>query len=485
MLKVKGLKINYILNLTRVILTTLTGLIVFPYINRTLGLLAVGKYEYTNSIITYFLLFSSLGVPIYGIRQIARVRDNTLKRTKVVLELLILLLITTFITYILFFILLLTQSKLNDYKNLLLIMSPMIFLNNVGLEWFFQGIEDQTYITKRFILIKIISLTMLFLLVKDSSDLVLYTAIMTFSMTVSNIFNFFHIIKFIKPSLIRLKDLNIKPHLKGVLTIFFATISISIYILMDNTILGYLVGDKYVGLYSTSNKLIRFVILFITTLGSIMLPRLSYLYESKQIEIYFHYLSKSLNYILFFSIPISIILFYFSEIIINIMAGPEFKGSIIAMQILSPLVVIIGLAYFLAFMVLYPQGKEKIYTIIVFISAIISVFLNILLVPKFYHLATAWVNLIVESFGLFMMIFFMRKQLYKFQFFSWQNFNYLLGGFIMIIFLSFFNERKEIFEVILLCLISISLYFSFLTLRKDSIIFESLKRIKTTIKKII
>ena len=177
MLKVKGLKINYILNLTRVILTTLTGLIVFPYINRTLGLLAVGKYEYTNSIITYFLLFSSLGVPIYGIRQIARVRDNTLKRTKVVLELLILLLITTFITYILFFILLLTQSKLNDYKNLLLIMSPMIFLNNVGLEWFFQGIEDQTYITKRFILIKIISLTMLFLLVKDSSDLVLYTAI--------------------------------------------------------------------------------------------------------------------------------------------------------------------------------------------------------------------------------------------------------------------------------------------------------------------
>lgn len=483
MLKVKGLKVNYILNITRIILTTLTGLITFPYVNKTLGVIAVGRYEYANSIITYFLLFSSLGIPMYGIRQIARVRDDIIKRTKVVVELLLILLITTIISYGLFFILLRYSSNLSSYKEILLIISPIIFLNNAGLEWFFQGIEDQLYITVRFILIKIISLVLLFLFVKSEADLTIYTFIMTFSITGSNIFNFIYIKKFIKLSIIKFSELNIKSHLKGILTIFLAAISSSIYIQMDKTLLGYLAGDKYVGLYATSNKLINFAILFITTLGSIMLPRLSYLYESKQIEMYNHYLKKTLRYILFFSIPISITIYINSNLIINIMAGPEFYGSITPMKILSPLVIIIGLAYFLAFMVLYPQGKEKLYTIVVFISAIVSITLNLIFIPKYYQLAAAWVNLIVELLGVILMVFMTRKELNKIHFFSLNNASYFIGGILMYGFLVSINHVNNIYLIGLICCCSFIIYLSFLYLMKDPILLENLNKIKNYLKK--
>ncbi|WP_313374676.1 flippase, partial [Chishuiella sp.] len=431
MLKVKTLKVNYILNITRTVLSTLIGLLVFQYVNKTLGVNAIGKYEYANSIITYFVLFSSLGIPMYGIREIARVRDNELQRTKAVIELLSILLITTIISYILLYILILNINSFNNYKEILILISPIIFLTNIGIEWFFQGIEDQMYITIRFIIVKAITLILLFFLVKTQNDVLIYASIMTFSTAGSNIFNFFYIKKFINLSLIKMKNLDLKKHLKGIITIFLATISVSIYLQMDNTLLGYLVGDKYVGLYSTSNKLIRFAILFITTLGSVMLPRLSYLYEKNEIESYNKYLQKTLKYILFISVPLSTIFFSFSDFIIEVMAGKEFIGSVIPMKILSPLVIIIGLAYFLAFMVLYPQGKEKLYTIVVFISAIVSITLNIILIPKYYHIATAWVNLIVELLGVILMIFMTRKELNKIHFFSLNNTYYFIGGLLM------------------------------------------------------
>lgn len=484
MLKVKTLKVNYILNISRTVLSTLIGLLVFQYVNKTLGVDAVGKYEYANSIITYFVLFSSLGIPMYGIREIARVRDNELIRTKVFLELLSILLLTTIISYSLLFFLIFNINSLNNYKEILILISPLIFLTNIGVEWFFQGIEDQLYITVRFIIIKAITLTLLFLLVKTENDVLTYAAIMTFSTAGSNIFNFFYIKKFINLALIKFKDLNIKKHLKGILTIFLATISVSIYVQMDNTLLGYLVGDKYVGLYSTSNKLIRFAILFITTLGSVMLPRLSNLYENKDFKSYNTYLEKTLKYILFLSIPISVIFFSFSDYIIEFMAGKEFLGSIIPMKILSPLVVIIGLAYFLAFMVLYPQGEERLYTLVVFISAIISIVLNIIFIPKYFHFATAWVNLIVEFLAVIIMIIMTKKQLLKINFFSFNNIYYFIGGLLMYGFIVSINHINNIYLISLICCCSFIIYLSFLYLVKESIIIENINKIKNYLKKL-
>lgn len=483
--KLKSIKINYILNITRTILSTLIGLMIFPYVNKVLGVDSVGKYEYANSIITYFVLFSSLGIPMYGIREIAKVRDDKFKQTKTVVELLFILFFTTFISYVILFFVLNNVVSLSSYKDLLLIISPTIIMTSIGMEWFFQGIEDQLYITIRFVIVKVITLILLFSLVKDSDDILIYAGITTFSLVGSNIFNFFYIKKYLNFSGISFKNLNVKRHLPGIFTIFLATISISVYLQMDNTLLGYLVGDRYVGLYSTANKLIRFAILFVTTLGAVMLPRLSYLYENNQKKEYNNYLQRSLKYILFFSVPISVIMFISSDEIISIMAGNEFREAIISMKILSPLVLIIGLAYFLAFMVLYPQGKEKLYTLVVFISAIFSIILNFIYIPKYFHVATAWVSLSVETLGGVLMVFFTRKQLMNIRFFHFKNLNYFIGSGLILFFLNSFNFEKNIVLLALKIFLSLLIYVIFLYLMKDSVVIEVFNKLLNYKKRLI
>lgn len=479
-MKVRGIKINYILNLTRTILTALIGFFTMPFINKTLGVASVGKYEYINSIISYFVLFSALGVPMYGLREIAKVRDSKKDRSIITIELLLILLVTSFISYLVIFGILINLNQLHNYKLLILILCPTIFLTNIGAEWFFQAIEDQMYITIRFLIVKAFTLAMLFTMIQGSDDYLKYAFIMLISSVGSNIFNIFYIRKYIDFKYIKWKSLSVKRHIKGIITIFLATVSISIYLQLDNTLLGIYGGDKHVGVYAVANKLIRFGIMFVTTLGAVMLPRLSYLYDNNQINEYNFYLNKSLSYILMFSVPLSVLLLGLADEIILVMAGNEFVDAIFPMKILSSLMIIISFAYFLAFMVLYPQGKERLYTLIVFASAIISVVLNIIFIPKYFEVATSYVNVAVEILGLVLMIYFTRKQLIEIGIFSVQNLNYFIAGILMftMIFLVSKNISPDILSIIISTSLGLIIYLLYLIVIKDKIIFEYLKKLK-------
>lgn len=479
-MKVRSIKTNYILNISRTVLSSLIGLFTLPYINRVLGVESVGKFEYANSIITYFVLFSALGIPMYGIREVAKVRDNIYQRTKVLSELLIILSITTIISYIVLFGFFIHLDFLKDYKTLIFVLAPIIFLGNFGVEWFFQGVEDQVYITIRFIVIKIATLLLLFSFVKSPDDYLSYGAIMVISTVGSNIFNFFYIRKFVNFKIIELRSLEIRKHLRGVLTIFLATVSVSVYLQVDNTLLGIYGSDKNVGLYATANKLVRFAILFVTTLGSVMLPRLSNLYDNGKYEEYNLYLSKSLKYILFFSVPACVLIYGLAEKIIYIMAGNEFSGAILPMKILSFLLLLIGLAYYLAFMVMYPQGKERLYTLIVFISAILSIVLNLIYIPQFFERATSIVSVVVEALGVMLMIIILRKELCKFNFFSIKNLNYIIGGGLLylIIFIVNYFKIQELTNILLSSFLGLIIYFIFLYVVKDFVVHDFLKKIK-------
>ena len=87
---------NYMYNLIYQILILILPLITTPYLSRVLGAEGVGIYGYTFSIVTYFVLFGSLGIALYGQREIAYVQDNPKQRKKVFLELIIFRFITIF-----------------------------------------------------------------------------------------------------------------------------------------------------------------------------------------------------------------------------------------------------------------------------------------------------------------------------------------------------------------------------------------------------
>lgn len=409
-MKIRGIKTNYALNVIRVFTTAVIGVVTMPYINKTLGAENIGKVEYVNTIINYFLLFSGLGIPIYGIREIAKIRDDVQLRNKVVVELLLILSITTLLSYLFLFGVLFQFDFFNNYRDLLLIMSSMIVLTNIGAEWYFQGVEDQLFITIRFLIVRIIALFLLFYLVNTDSDYLFYAFVLVLTLGGSNIFNLFYLFKIIDIKSIRIEDLDLKRHFKPIFAVFVAAISVNIYLQLDFFLIGSIAGPKYVGYYSVANKLIRFAIVFITVIGAVLLPRLTYLFQNNKEE-YYQYLKKSFNYILLISMPFSIFFYVFSENIIELFAGKDFEPSILTMQILSPLCIIVGIAYFFGYLVLYPQNKEIIYTKAVLFSAMFSLLVNYFIISKYFQNGAAVVAVISELLAILTMCFLAKKEL--------------------------------------------------------------------------
>lgn len=407
-MRVRSVKTNFFLNIIRILSSTLVGVFTMPYINNVLGPASLGKVEYVNSIISYFILFSALGIPMYGIRQVARSRNDANELSKNLIELLVILLFTSIISYAVLFSIILNLEIFSSYVDLIILMSSMILLNNLGAEWFFQGIEDQAYITIRYLIVRIITVILLFLLVKNADDFYLYGFIVVMNFCGSNFLNFYNLRKYIKVEHLKIENLNLKRHIKPAFTIFLASISVSLYLQIDTFFLGILAGDKYVGYYSVSSKLIRYVIGFITSLGAVMLPRITSTLNSDR-ESYENYMVKSLKFLIILSMPFVGYFYLFANEIVFYMAGNSYNASVLTMQILSPTCFLVGIAYFLGFLVLYPLNKEKLYTYSIMISAVLSIVLNYFLIKKFQHNGAAITQLFSELVGVIIMLFFIIK----------------------------------------------------------------------------
>lgn len=404
----KSIKINYILNLIRVLSGALVGILSMPYINRVLGATSVGKVEYVNSVISYFILFSALGIPMYGIREVARVRKDSKEVAKVTAELLVILFITTVGAFAILYGIIYQLEYFQNYLDILVVMSTMIFLSNVGAEWYFQGLENQLYITLRYVAVRIIMILIMFLYINDRSDYIFYALCIVLTTCGANILNFFYIYKTLVREKITFQQLNIRRHFRPVLTIFIATISVNIYLQLDYFLIGSISGDKYVGYYSVANKLVRFVISFITIIGAVMLPRLSYLYlqDKSQYEVY---LKKSFTYFILLSLPFTVYFLVFAKPIILLMGGMDFENSILTMRIISPLCIIVSMAYFMGFLIIYPQNKEKIYTYATIISAVFSILANLYAVKHYQHNGAAVVAVLAELFAILIMFITLKR----------------------------------------------------------------------------
>lgn len=408
-MKTPSIKLNYLLNFLRVFSAALAGLITLPYLNRVLGVENMGKIDYVFTIINYFILFSALGIPLYGIREVSKRRDSNKKMGILVYELLIILTVTTIISYIIIFGIILQIETLSPYKDLLLVMSSMVLLSNIGLEWYFQGVENQKYITIRSIIVRVIVFCLVFLLIKSKDDYIIYALLFVFLACGANIINFLAVFFKFRKEKISWRDLNIRQHWKPILTIFVATVSVNIYLQLDYFLIGSISGDKYVGYYALANKLIRYILSFITIIGSVVLPRLSYLYYNDK-EKYNHYLQKSFDAMMLLSIPASIYFYAYSYDIIMVMGGKEFLAANLTMKILSPLCIVVSIAYFFGFLIAYPQGLEKVYTKATIISACFSIAVNFYSIRLFQQNGAAVVALLSEFIAIAIMFVLLRKQ---------------------------------------------------------------------------
>ena len=177
-MKQKSIKLNFIMNSVLSLSSVIFPLISAPYAYRVLMPEGIGQVTYVNAIISYFVLFAMLGIPIYGIRACAMVRDDKIALSKTVQELLLINIIMGVLSSILLALCVIWIPQLREYKQLFLFMSITIWLNVLGVEWLYKALEQYTYITVRSVIFKFLSLVMLFVFVKDETDIVEYGLIL-------------------------------------------------------------------------------------------------------------------------------------------------------------------------------------------------------------------------------------------------------------------------------------------------------------------
>lgn len=269
----KSLVKNSIFNVCYQSLNVVFPLISASYVARVLMPYGVGIVAMAQNWVTYFTIFASLGIPNYAIREVARARDTPEGTKKVFTELFTVNAISTTLSAIAYCSMIFSIPSFKDNLSLYLACGFAILLNYINVDWLYQGVENYGFIAIRSFIVKLICLVMLFVLVRTKNDYVWYAVIGVAGTGLNNIFNIFHLRK-INISL-DFRNIKIKKHVKPILLIFSTVISIRLYTLLDVTILGLMSTNEAVAYYTNADKIVRIIIIVITGIGGVLLPRIS------------------------------------------------------------------------------------------------------------------------------------------------------------------------------------------------------------------
>lgn len=320
-MKEKSLGINVVINVIRNVVNIIFPLITFPYASRALGVNSIGIYNFSYSIVSYFLLIAALGISTYAIREGARYRNNKELLTEFASEIFSINMLSTIITYILMFVVLVNCKSIEKYIVTILIFSIQIFFTTIGVEWLFTICEEFSYITIVNMIFKVISVFLLFLFVRNQNDYNQYAAITVFAIMGSNIFNMIHMRKRIKYKIVF--RMNIKKHILPIMIIFASNIAVAIYVNMDVTMLGFMCNDYSVGIYSVAVKVYNVVKNILAAILIVYIPRLSASIGNSKRNEFKILANKVFNMVTMFLVPAVIGIIIFAKEIVLLVGGAE------------------------------------------------------------------------------------------------------------------------------------------------------------------
>ncbi|SEM71271.1 Membrane protein involved in the export of O-antigen and teichoic acid [Mucilaginibacter gossypiicola] len=398
----KNIFFNFLLSVSQI----LFSVIIFPFASRTLGPDGIGSVVFIDSITQIFLLIAALGIPIYGVREISKVKDDPDQLSSLFSELVTIHMICTAIFVVTYVLAGIFIGKINTHLNLVLIGAFILICNVFTIEWFFQGIEQFTYITKRTLLVRGLFLILLFGFVHHKGDEPVYYGLTAASYFFNALFNFIYSKKIIRLSF---KHLNLKKHVKPLLVILCSNIVITVYLLMDNTILGFLKGEVPVGFYSTAVKIAKISITIVTALGAVLIPQISQAFKKGDHSRIQLLINKSFNFVCTFGIPISVGIIIMAPFIITTLVGKSFSQSIVPLQILSPIIFIIGATNVFAWQILSPLGNDKKVLIVVLCGMVVSLSINFAVIPTFSANGAAFANICTELVVMLLSFYFVYR----------------------------------------------------------------------------
>ena len=388
-----SIKKNFAYKSVLTLSTYLINFITFPYVARVLGVERIGLVNFVDNTVNYFLLFATMGVGLLGVREIAAVKEDKKRRDQVYSSVLALNLLFTLVSLGIYLLCVVTIPKLCQYDELFYIGTAKILFTVFLVEWFFTGVENFRYITLRIILIKVLYIISVFLFVRDTSDYRLYFILTVGVVVLNALINQLYIRKFVR---VRWNNIQLFKYLKQNVTLGIYTLMTSMYLTFNVMYLGLVSNNTEVGYYTTAFKLYSVVLGFFTAFTNVMLPRMSSLLANGEKDRFQELVNRSFSVMSTCCIPLILCSMIMAPQIVYILSGPGYEGAILPMRIIMPAAFAVGVAQVLAIQVLMPMKKDKVLLVASIIGAVVSLLINLLVVPSVKSVGSAVVLLCSE-----------------------------------------------------------------------------------------
>lgn len=361
-------------------------LIVYPYVSRILGVDNIGLVSFVDSIATYFILFSMMGISVLGVREIAKSTGDKMRMNGVFSSLLALNGLLTLLAVIAMIFATFFVDELRESWQLMGVGLCKLIFNMFLIEWFYQGLEDFRYITLRSLSIRGSYVVAVFLFVKDGDDTLIYYTLTMLVVVVTAIVNMLHSRKYV----------NICSPIKemGRLVRPFFTLGVfnllsTAYTTLNIAYLGFVSTDTEVGYYATATKLVAILMSLFSAVTGVLLPRMSSLAEAGDLLRFREYLNKSAWAMVVMSVPMIILVEIFASEIVMLLAGAGYEGAIIPVRIMIPFMLFACLANVFTIQSLVPLGLDREMNRITIIGAAIGILLNIAIVGRWGAVGSA------------------------------------------------------------------------------------------------
>lgn len=385
---------NFIFRASYEVLLLLTPFITTPYIARVLNSDGLGIVSYTGSIMAFFTMFAALGTPQYGMREIARNRDNPEKATQLFWEIELLTVLTSSVCLLVWIGVCIFYREYSPY---LFAIIPTLLGTMFDISWYFTGYEKVGYTVARNAFFKVLGIILLFAFIRSRNDLLLYV----FLTSLTSMLGSLSMWSFLPKMLVKtdLRGLQIRQHFQETLVYFIPTIATSIYTVLDKFLLGIIVNNNDTnGYYDQAGKLYRIInALVFTALNAVMEARISYLFahgEDKEIR---RRIRRSMDFTMLLGFGGVFGIVGIAKVFVPVFWGPGWEEVETLIYLMAPLTLIIGASYCLGSLYYNPSGNRAQSARYLIVGACVNLILNLLLIPRWAAVGAVIASLAAEG----------------------------------------------------------------------------------------
>lgn len=381
-------------------------LISFPYVSRILGADGLGRISFANSVSAYFAALATFGITSYAVRTCARLRSDQKALVTVAGELLTANCVTTLLSMALFALTIWLVPAFRAQLPYMLLFGLAFATDFLGISWFYTSMERFDYVTVRTVALKCLSLFLIFLLIRSSSDVMTYAIILVGATVGANLLNFFYARRLIGQPLQFQR--GFVHHYTATKWFFVQSVALTLFSNMDVTMMGFVSSLEQVGNYEVALKLKLLLTSLVSSLGNVFLPRLSRHYQENKMDAYWDTVHKSLRFVCFLSLPMIAFFWMFAGDVILLFCGAKYPYAGAILQVLMVAVLPIGLSTVTGIQVLLSMGKEKSLLLSLVLGSALNFFLNLLLIPRYHGVGAACATLCAEILVLLVQLFCLR-----------------------------------------------------------------------------